>query len=374
MSTSKNNLLTRGHAICLVLDMVPTVDNREKGNEIIDNSVFDVTYTEALGPQHPFAMGKSIIQKNPPTLQPTNTVASNESSDFNNDSNNNNNVDSDSSIDNSNVYSLQSILSITKSMFFKDAENEDLFDYAFYTTMDMYNNVAKQLPQLTKFMNGSKFGRLIKDEDFGKRISKRVEGKSIKGRILYKLKNNAIGSLVETTSAFRIEISNDGSNWINVGYVRKSPGSESVATRQALLEAMIMKLRNRCLCRFIFASTSSTSSSPILERDFLQGNTTNSNKTVKATNLAHCDGDTQAMIDFIGHSMKKVRLCVISYAGLSNNPGDVIKLLKSCKMIKSIIVDHGSHIESLSRYSLLHGDKKKIELFKSRTGFVKRSK
>ncbi|KAI8971520.1 hypothetical protein BDF20DRAFT_915321 [Mycotypha africana] len=351
MSTSKTNLLTRGQAICLVLDMVPTVDNREKGNEIIDNTSFchgEVDYSE----ESVHIQDLSQAPPTSPTLQPTNTVASNESSDFNNDSNNNNNVDSDSSIDNSNVYSLQSILSITKSMFFKDAENEDLFDYAFYTTMDMYNNVAKQLPQLTKFMNGSKFGRLIKDEDFGKRISKRVEGKSIKGRILYKLKNNAIGSLVETTSAFRIEISNDGSNWINVGYVRKSPGSESVATRQALLEAMIMKLRNRCLCRFIFASTSSTSSSPILERDFLQGNTTNSNKTVKATNLAHCDGDTQAMIDFIGHSMKKVRLCVISYAGLSNNPGDVIKLLKSCKMIKSIIVDHGSHIESLS--SLLY--------------------
>ncbi|KAG1501489.1 hypothetical protein G6F47_000764 [Rhizopus delemar] len=388
MSTSKNNLLTRGQAICLVLDIVPTVDNRRKGNDIVDNSVFNVTYTEDQGPQHPFAMGKSIIEKNPftyktyprtpptsPTLYPSNTVASNKISDFSNNNNNNNSDDSDdsdSSTGDSIVYNLQSLLSITKSMFFKNAENKDLFDYAFYTTTDIYNNITKQLPRLPKFMNASKFGKLIKDKDFGERVSKRVEGKNIKGRMLYKLKDNAIGNLVESTSAFRTEINNDGSNWINVGYVRKSPGIESVATRQGLLEAMIMKLRNRCLCRYIFASTSSTSSSPILERDFLADNNTNSNN-IKATGLAYCDGDTQAMIDFIGHSIKKIRLCVISYAGLSNNPSDVALLLKSCKMIKSIVVDHDSHIELLSRYSLLHGDKKKIELFKSRSGCVKRS-
>ncbi|KAG1644567.1 hypothetical protein G6F44_002691 [Rhizopus delemar] len=195
-------------------------------------------------------------------------------------------------------------------------------------------------------MNALMFGKLIKD--FGERVPKRVEGKNTKGRMFCKLKNNAIGKLVESTSNFRTEINNDGSNWINVGHVRKSPGIESVATRQGLLEAMVMKLRNRCLHRYIFASTSSTPSSPTLERDFLADNNTNSNNNIKATSLTYCDGDTQAMIDFIGHSIKKIRLCVISYTGLSNNPGDVVIFLKSCKMIKSIVVDHDSHIESLS--------------------------
>ncbi|KAI9031025.1 hypothetical protein CLU79DRAFT_694733 [Phycomyces nitens] len=350
MSISKNNLLTRGQAICLVLDMVPTVDNRQKGNDIVDNNVFNVTYTEEQGPQHPFAMGKSIIEKNPftyktyprtpptsPALYPSNTVASDNISDFCNNSKNDNSHcgihttadhDSDSSADDSIVYNLQSLLSITRSMFFKNAENKNLFDYAFYTTTDVYNSITKQLPRLPKFMDVSKFGKLIKDKDFGERVSKRVEGKNIKGRMLYKLKDNAIGNLVEPTSAFRIEINNDGGNWINVGYVRKSPGIESVATRQRLLEAMIMKLRNRCLCRYIFASTSSTSSSPILERGLLADNNTKSNNNIKATSLAYCDGDTQAMIDFIGHSIKMIRLCVTSYTGLSNNPGDVAISLK----------------------------------------------
>ncbi|KAG1057096.1 hypothetical protein G6F43_001037 [Rhizopus delemar] len=196
-----------------------------------------------------------------------------------------------------------------------------LFDYAFYTTTDIYNNIIKQLPQLPKFMNALMFGKLIKD--FGERVPKRVEGKNTKGRMFCKLKNNAIGKLVESTSNFRTEINNDGSNWINVGHVRKSPGIESVATRQGFLEAMVMK-------------------------DFLAGNNTNSNNNIKATSLTYCDGDTQAMIDFIGHSIKKIRLCMISYTGLSNNPGDVVIFLKSCKMIKSIVVDHDSHIKSLS--------------------------
>jgi hypothetical protein len=131
----------------------------------------------------------------------------------------------------------------------------------------------------------------------------------------------------KTTSAFRTEVINGGDNWLNIGYARKSPGSESMTTRQGLLEAMIMKLRDRCFCSHVYAFTSSKTSSPILERDFVtdgQG----SNNTLKAKSLAYCDGDTQDMIDFIAHSIKKIRLCVITYAGLSNDPDDVEVFIK----------------------------------------------
>ncbi|KAG1079064.1 hypothetical protein G6F42_023945 [Rhizopus arrhizus] len=193
MSTSKSNLLTRGQAICLVLDMVPSVDNRQKGNDIVDNSVFNVTYTEKQGSQHPFAMGNTPPTS--PTLYPSNTAVSDNISDLSTNSNNNNNDDSDSSADYSIVCNLQSLLSIAKSMFFKNAENKDLFDYDFYATTDIYNNIIKQLPRLPEFITVSRFGKLIKDKDFGERVSKRVEGKIIKGRMLYKLKDNAIGNL-----------------------------------------------------------------------------------------------------------------------------------------------------------------------------------
>lgn len=113
MSTPRSNLLTRGQASRLVLDMVPTADNRRKGNDIMDNNVVDVTYTEDQGPQHPFVMGKSIVEKNPftyktyprtpptsPTLYPNNTVDNDNIDDLSNSSNNDNSDDSDSSVEN----------------------------------------------------------------------------------------------------------------------------------------------------------------------------------------------------------------------------------------------------------------------------------
>ncbi|KAL0082441.1 hypothetical protein J3Q64DRAFT_1720554 [Phycomyces blakesleeanus] len=198
MSVSTSNLLTRGQAMCLVLDMVPTVDNRRKANEIVDSNVFNVTYTEDQGPLHPFAMGKSIIEKNPfkyktylktpptsPTLNPSNTVTSDRISDLINNSNKNNGDDSDSSTDDSIDYNTRSLLSTTKSMFFKNVKNKDLFDYGFYTTTDIYNNITKKMPRLPKVITVSKFGKIIKDKDFGKRFSKCVGQKSVKGRMLY---------------------------------------------------------------------------------------------------------------------------------------------------------------------------------------------
>ncbi|KAI9366500.1 hypothetical protein BD770DRAFT_376331 [Pilaira anomala] len=54
----------------------------------------------------------------------------------------------------------------------------------------------------------------------------------------------AVGSLVESTSAFRKEIRKHGANRINVGYVRKSPGYEITETHQRFLKGTIMKVKN----------------------------------------------------------------------------------------------------------------------------------
>lgn len=86
--------------------------------------------------------------------------------------------------------------------------------------------------------------------------------------------------------------------------------------------AMIIKSRNRRFCGKVFASIRSTSSWPILEGDFLAHN------NIEANSLAYCDGNTLTMVDFIGHSIKNARLYVISYAGLSNDPGDDALFLK----------------------------------------------
>ncbi|ORZ18854.1 hypothetical protein BCR42DRAFT_411719 [Absidia repens] len=374
MATSKS-IITRDEALCLVLDMVPTDTNKRKATKIMEESPFDVVYLSELGPLRPIAMGKAIIDKNPytykrypqtppaiPILPEDNAIL--ESNDYSSDSDSK----STSSGETSNSYSPTAIVSIAKSLFFTEVDNETLFDYDMYTTTDMYNEVKKVLPRLQQYTTVSKFGRWLATKNFGPQTTKRIAGKPVQGRKLYRVKEALIGTMVEGGSAFRHEMNNNNDGWINVGYVRKTPGKESDKCRRDLLNAMITKLQNRCFCQKIYASVSCKSDSPILERDF-----SDDNKTM-VTSLTGCDGDAQDMIQFVSHTTKRVRLCVISYAGLSNVPDDVQLFLKSCKMIKMIVVDHDHHIECLYRHGILHGKQESLHLFKSRIGCVKRAK
>ncbi|ORE07194.1 hypothetical protein BCV72DRAFT_326973 [Rhizopus microsporus var. microsporus] len=74
---------------------------------------------------------------------------------------------------------------------------------------------------------------------------------------------------------------------------------------------MINKLQNRCFCFRIYASTNSSASNSIMERDF---NMNNRNANIM-DNLTGCDGNAQQAIHFLTHTTKHVQLCVISYAG-----------------------------------------------------------
>lgn len=135
-----------------------------------------------------------------------------------------------------------------------------------------------------------------------------------------------------------------------------------------------MKLRTRRLCRYVFAYPSSSSSSPILERVFLAAS--NNDNSIEATSLAYCNGDTQAMIDFMRHSIEKIRhlatlLKYEMYLICLYHTNFCRILDRSCQMIKAIVVDHGSHIQTLNRHCLLHDNAK--DLFISRSGCVKRS-
>ncbi|KAI9006711.1 hypothetical protein CLU79DRAFT_712393, partial [Phycomyces nitens] len=103
-------------------------------------------------------------------------------------------------------------------------------------------------------------------------------------------------------------------------YVRKSPTRDSHETKIRLLNLMITRLKKRCFCKKIFASFSSLSSSRITERDY------GTNKA--ELELTGCAGNTQDMLSFFADSTKHIRLCVIDYAGLSNDPDDVYNTLK----------------------------------------------
>ncbi|ORZ08147.1 hypothetical protein BCR42DRAFT_442323 [Absidia repens] len=79
------------------------------------------------------------------------------------------------------------------------------------------------------------------------------------------------------------------------------------------------------------------------------------------------------MIQFITRSTKPIRLCIITFAGLSNDPRNIEVFLRACKMIKAIVVEQGVASKVLRRHSLLHGDKIGLKHFKSRTGCLQRS-
>ncbi|ORZ11613.1 hypothetical protein BCR42DRAFT_395274 [Absidia repens] len=72
------------------------------------------------------------------------------------------------------------------------------------------------------------------------------------------------------------------------------------------------------------------------------------------------------MFSYISTCPKNIRLCVISYAGLTNEPEDVKK------SPQEVVVDVDGNIEVLSRHALLH-DQEIRNKFKSRHGFCHRS-
>ncbi|KAI7899790.1 uncharacterized protein BX663DRAFT_554742 [Cokeromyces recurvatus] len=105
------------------------------------------------------------------------------------------------------------------------------------------------------------------------------------------------------------------------GSMRKSPTTESHETKIRLLNLMITGLKKRCFCEKIFASFSSVSNSPIIQRDY----------------------DTN-----------DIELELID-SGLSNDPDDVYNTLKLYKSVKEIVIDHGYKIEVIdSMFSMLN--------------------
>lgn len=77
-----------------------------------------------------------------------------------------------------------------------------------------------------------------------------------------------IDSLSENVPKFRHHVQASQGNWLNIGYVRKSPSNESEETRIRLLKSMMLRIRNRCFVSKIFVSYCSSSTTPLLERDY----------------------------------------------------------------------------------------------------------
>ncbi|KAG1144199.1 hypothetical protein G6F37_006437 [Rhizopus arrhizus] len=147
---------------------------------------------------------------------------------------------------------------------------------------------------------------------------------------------------------------NDG--YSVIGYARKSRTKESDETRSNLLNMMCKKLKMRSMVDKVFVSFKTSSNDPIMDRDLDD------------------DGNTQDMLRYV--SAKKVCLVMLTFAGLTTNISDFETFLSKNANIEKIVVDslpHSNKIAIFDRKELLN-DPKKIQQFKCRMGFERRSK
>ncbi|ORY90423.1 hypothetical protein BCR43DRAFT_112067 [Syncephalastrum racemosum] len=164
-------------------------------------------------------------------------------------------------------------------------------------------------------------------------------------------------TIKENNCNFCIHMQASVGDYLNIGYVRKSPTDGSAEARTRLLNMMRMRLRNRCIVSHVFLSPSCTSSSPLLQRDSQERHELG-------------DGNATDMSKFISAATKHVRLYVIDYASLTNDPKDLRTTLGIYKQIKEVAIDHGHEIEVLDRHALLHQNK--VNKFKCRTKCIPR--
>ncbi|KAF7721277.1 hypothetical protein EC973_004970, partial [Apophysomyces ossiformis] len=384
-------MLTLGQAACLVLDKEPTKENRKEAKDILEKSPFGVTYLFGTNPLEPVAMAKSIIEKNPfkyktysetppssPILAPQNSEQEAENSFKETSAASTSSKCSEDvlGIHNSAIilihplsyrtypvnYSKRNIIDMAKRIYScSDPASQVFYNYGYFTNKDIYEELQQHFPKLAEMYSLQQVGNWLNKESnhFGPLKTRRNSGVPQKGRWLWLFKDAVKEALSESDGRFRAHVKKTAGDWANIGYIRKSPTNESEEARVRLIQLMMTKLVNRCLCTKIYVSPNSSSTTPLLVRDCP--------KPTTLTKLHGCDGDTQDLFAFLSTCTKKVRICVIDYAGLSNDLDNILEMLKLYKNVKEIVVDHSSSIEVLDRYSLLH-DRKKIQLFKSRRG------
>ncbi|KAG0737457.1 hypothetical protein G6F57_012858 [Rhizopus arrhizus] len=206
-------------------------------------SPFGVTYIYGTTYLEPVVIAKSIIVKNTykykhyPETPPGSPNLNPIKNEIDIVDENNNDTDgsvisvasSKSSTDAVN-YSMESILDTAKYIFTKhDPNNNELLQHIY------------SLRQFSLLLNKHK-------DHFGVQTQKKVSRNKL--------------------PCFKEHIQNSDGEWINIGYVRKSPADESGETRDILVRKMVSKLINIGFCEKIYVSSCSSAQYPIFKRDF----------------------------------------------------------------------------------------------------------
>ncbi|KAI7847084.1 hypothetical protein BDC45DRAFT_611280 [Circinella umbellata] len=329
-------------ACCIALDIVPSPSRFKHAVELMEATPFSVVYEKGKDPKKPTVLAKTIIEKNPFIWQKYQIETSDSQS----------STTSSSNVDPTVNYSETAVLESLKAKYTMTKMYG--LQKKFITLEDLYNNLKQTMPSLDLFYSVQQIGLLLnKNNDyFGKTTKSRVSGKQ----------KNALPRT--PNPGFLQHCKSSYGNWINIGYARKSPSDESEDTRIRLIDKMIQKLQNIMLCSKIYVSPTCKSTSSIVRRDTEQQSI--------ITKLKNNDGTMQDLLEVVSRSTQNIRLCVLDYAGLSDDPVDVRKFISAYKQIEEVVVEVGGEIQILSRFELLYEDQ--VTKFKSRKGCVKRSK
>ncbi|CAO3695764.1 unnamed protein product [Umbelopsis ramanniana] len=330
--------ITHGQACCLVLGVPPTQENRVSSKEYFESSRLTVCYVDSLGPLRPFAMGKDVVARDPFTYQsyittchssPYQALASTSEhlSDVENGIDDNDSIDGETSTDDLLPLTKASVLHILKQIM-SDLEP---------VNKERYEETRAATPK----------GR-------------------VRGRWLWLLKQSYQTAITfQTTYTKHVQATPDV---VTIGYARKSHGKESLEKRAELLQVMIDKLRQRCLCRKVYVSPTCSASMPLHKRDMKPD-------TITADELTHCAGDMHNLLHRLRTNMKPVRLAIIDYAGFSTDFGDLQAFFRKYHQVVEIVVDTEYTFDLMTRAEILLNNNNSISnKFNCRIGPQKRSR
>ncbi|KAI9271582.1 hypothetical protein BDA99DRAFT_500460 [Phascolomyces articulosus] len=304
----QQQMISYEEACCLALDLVPLPSNFKHAVEVMEATPFDVVYEKDKDPKKPTIVAKTVIEKNPFTWQKYKSNGASETQ----------SAESSNSSKNPTInYSGTAVLQSLKAKYTMTERHGS--QKQFVTLEGLYNELKQAMPNLSDFYSVQQIGLLLNNNSdyFGKTTKSRVDGKPKNGRWLYVVKK-----VVQHTPdpRFLQHCKSAHGNWINVGYARKSPSDESEDARIRLLSIMIKKLQNIMLCSKIYVSPTCKSTSSIVRRDDRQ--------TPIIAKLKNTNGTMQDLLEFVSRSTQKIRLCVLDYAGLSDDPVDVKKFIR----------------------------------------------
>ncbi|ORY95335.1 hypothetical protein BCR43DRAFT_549012 [Syncephalastrum racemosum] len=194
----------------------------------------------------------------------------------------------------------------------------------FVSYAELYDSLKKTMPELADFITRREMTIMVnKEKHFGESVRTRAESGQQKRAC----------PAVTPSAAFMRHCNTAVGTWKNVGYIRKSPSSESDARRIKCLSQTATKLQQKTLCQYVYASLCCDSTSRMVKWDFVVH--------PLLYKLAGVHGGMQGMLQ------------MVTKQWLTDDPAELRRFLWIYKQVKEIIVDYKGDIKIFNRHQLL---------------------